>query len=110
MAYVTLEFLSSELLERAVQAVTRSRELCANTSRLIKEMRDGIVAVQGTGRQSSTSSLCFCDWTCWPARVAAGRDAGDMESWFVVGPLERRRDDRRRDGDVIEAAEQSNAP
>jgi len=37
MAYVTLEFLSSELLERAVQAVTRSRELCANTSRLIKE-------------------------------------------------------------------------
>ena len=54
MAYVTLEFLSSELLERAVQAVTRSRELCANTSRLIKEMRDGIVAVQGTDRQLET--------------------------------------------------------
>ena len=54
MAYVTLEFLSSELLERAVQAVTRSRELCANTSRRIKEMRDGIVAVQGTDRQLET--------------------------------------------------------
>jgi len=51
MASVTRQSPSAELLVRAVEAVERSRELCAATRRLIEEMREEIATAQGRDRQ-----------------------------------------------------------
>jgi len=55
MASVTPQSASSDLFERAAEAVKRSRELCADTRRLIKEASDEIAKVRGTDRQLETA-------------------------------------------------------
>jgi len=46
---------STELFKRAEEAIQRSRELCAATRRLSKEVRNGIAKVQETDRQLETA-------------------------------------------------------
>jgi hypothetical protein len=77
---------SSELLERAVEAVARSRELCADTRRLMEEMRDKIVTARGTDR--------LVEKALRERKRLSARVSGTL---------------RRRDESVIEAAGHSSA-
>ena len=45
----------SELFKRAEEVIQRSRELCAATRRLSKEVRNGIATVQETDRKLETA-------------------------------------------------------
>jgi len=45
----------TELFKRAEEAIQRSRELCAATRRLSKEIRNGIAKVQETDRKLETA-------------------------------------------------------
>ena len=45
----------TELFKRAEEAIQRSRELCAATRRLAKEVRNGIAKVQETDRKLETA-------------------------------------------------------
>jgi len=62
MASVTRQSPSAELLVRAVEAVERSRELCAATRRLIEEMREEIVdgSRQGSPARSGVEQEREC--------------------------------------------------
>ena len=46
---------STDLFKRAEEAIQRSRELCANTRRLSKEVRNGIATAQETDRKLETA-------------------------------------------------------
>ena len=47
--------LPTELFKRAEEAIQRSRELCAATRRLSKEVRNAVAKVQETDRKLETA-------------------------------------------------------